>query len=336
MKTLTAILAAVLLGLASARAHEKHEHPPGPGLFGQPPEYIHVLLNPLPVYGMALGAVALAAALLARNQAAQNIGLAIIIIVSASAWPVQHYGQNAYERVRQITGEQGQLWLDQHMGRADKLIYAFYATALLGIGALVSRKKFPRTATGLTIAALLASGVSLGVGGWISKAGGQIRHPEFRTGSASSTEAAPHQHGTSEPALETTQHEKIQPSDATNGQKHAAMPEPASIKVPLPDTLEGTWKAIHEHQGELESAVTGKKFSDVEPHAQLLSELLKRLVELSHGDHKPAVESGVNKVNQALAELKQSAETGSELVLKNYSDAFAKSLDELEQQMKKQ
>jgi hypothetical protein len=64
--------------------------------------------------------------------------------------------------------------------------------------------------------------------------------------------------------------------------------------------------------------------------------LTKRLVELSHPDHKASVDSGANKVNQSLAELGQSAETGSETVSKNNFDAFAKSLNELEQQMKKQ
>lgn len=86
----------------------------------------------------------------------------------------------------------------------------------------------------------------------------------------------------------------------------------------------------------METAITGKKFSEVQTHVEHLTALAKRLVELSHPDHKASVESGVNRINQPLAELKQSAETGSETVLKNNFDAFAKSLNELEQQMKKQ
>ena len=366
MKTLAAIIVAALLGIAGMCAQEKHEHEQpkkqgqspqmsadkrpqksaqakhehahehaaGPGLFGQPPEYVHVLLNPIPVYGLAIGILALGAALLARSKPARAIALGIIIVSSASDWAVAHYGKNAYAGIREKADETGQQWLDEHMDRAEKFIYVFYATALLGIAALISQKKFPRAATGLTIATLLASVVSLGVGGWISKAGGQIRHPEFRHGAAPSKEDGSHQHGEGKPSHETMQHDKMQHSD-TN--KHGAADKqaaekPAAEKAPLPDTLEGAWKAIHEHHGELETAITGKKFSEVQSHAQHLSELTKRLVELSHA----AVESGVNKVNQALAELKQSAETGSELVLKTNFDTFAKSLNELEQQMKKQ
>lgn len=336
MKTLTAILTAVLLGVASASAHEKHEHAAGPGLFGQPPEYVHVLLNPLPVYGLAIGILALGAALLARSKPARAIALGIIIVSSASDWAVTHYGKNAFAGIREKADEAGQQWLDEHMERGEKFIYVFYATALLGIAALISQKKFPRAATGLTLATLVASVVSLGVGGWISKAGGQIRHPEFRAGSAPPTKGAPHEHDASKPSHETMQHDKMQRSDASEGHKHGATGKQAAEKAPLPDTLEGTWKAVHEQHGELEAAVSGKKFSDVQSHAQGLTELLKRLVELSHADHKATVENGVNKVNQTLTEIKQSAETGSELVLKNNFDAFLKSLNELEQQMKKQ
>ena len=336
MKTLAAIVAAALLGIAGACAHEKHEHAAGPGLFGQPPDYVHVLLNPLPVYGLAIGILALAAALLARSKPARAIALGIIVVSSASAWPVQYYGENAYQRVRQISDEAGQQSLDEHMERAEKLIYVFYATALLGIVALVSQRKFPKAATAFAVVTLVVGTASLGAGGWISKAGGQIRHPEFRAGSAPPAQGAPHEHGAGQPSHEMMQHEKAQPTDTRGGHQHEGAPAKGAEKAPLPNTLEGTWKAIHEHHEELESAVSGKKFSDVQSHAQMIGDLAKRLVELSHADHKPAVENGVNKVNQALTELKQSAETGSELVMKTNFDSFLKSLNELEQQMKKQ
>ncbi len=336
MKALAAIIVAALLGGAGAYAHEKHEHAAGPGLFGQPPEYVHMLLNPLPVYGLAIGILALSAALLSRSKPAQALALGVIVVSSASAWPVQYYGENAYQRVRQISDEAGQQSLDEHMERAEKLIYVFYAAALLGIVALVCQRKFPKAALPLAVVTLFVGAASLGTGGWISKAGGQIRHPEFRAGSPPPTKSAPHEHDASKPSHETMQHDKMQPSQTNAARKHGGAPEKAAEKTPLPDTLDGTWKAIHEHHGELETAVSGKKFSDVQSHAQGLTESLKRLVELTHADHKAGVANGVNKVNQALTELKQSAETGSELVMKNNFDAFGKSLNELEQQMKKQ
>lgn len=71
MKTLNILIPVMGVALAAsstALANEGHDHPAGGGLFGLPPEYLHVLLNPLPVYGMAMGVLALGAALLARNK----------------------------------------------------------------------------------------------------------------------------------------------------------------------------------------------------------------------------------------------------------------------------
>ncbi len=130
-------------------------------------------------------------------------------------------------------------------------------------------------------------------------------------------------------------HEKMQPSD-TSGHKHGATSEQTADKTPLPDTLEGVWKAIHENHAGLTSAVKDRKFSDVQSHAKEIRALAKKLVDVTHPDHKPAVESGVNKIVHALDELKSSAETGSESVMKNNFKQFGEALEQLEQQMKKQ
>src|SRR5690242_9208002 len=175
MKALTVILLVVFLAGTKLHAHEEHDHAthehaqhqhaPGPGMFGHPPEYVHVLLNPLPVYGLGIGVLALIAGLIARSKPARIIALGVIVISSASAWPVHHFGTNSYQHVRQISDEQGQNWLDKHMERAEKSLYVFYVTALLGIAGLISYGKFPRAALPLTITTLVASGLSLGIGG---------------------------------------------------------------------------------------------------------------------------------------------------------------------------
>lgn len=179
LKHLIAV-AGLTLFVSSAWAHDGHEHPAGNGLFGLPPEYVHILINPMPVYGMAMGVLALGAALVLKNKTAQTIGIGLVIIAAASAWPVAHFGQNAYKSIRGQSDDAGQDALDEHMERADKLVPIFYATAALGVVALIGRRKFPKAATPLAAVTLAAAIASLGAGGWISKAGGQIRHSEFR------------------------------------------------------------------------------------------------------------------------------------------------------------
>ncbi len=145
------------------------------------PEYVHTLINPLPIYGLALGVVALIIALFLRNRTAQIPALAVIFIAAASAWPAAHFGDEAYDRVLSMSDETGGAWLAAHAHRADVFVWCYYALALVALLALVLPSKFPRTKTPLTILTLLLATVSLGAGGYIAYAGGKIRHREFRT-----------------------------------------------------------------------------------------------------------------------------------------------------------
>jgi disulfide bond formation protein DsbB len=144
------------------------------------PEYIHVLINPLPVYGLAISLVGLIVALFLRSRPAQVTALVLVLVTAASAWPVAHYGEEAEDRVLAMADNDGQAWLEAHAHRADNLIYFFYALALLSAAAIFIPMKWPKSAMPLTIATLLLAIVSLGAGGYIAYAGGKIRHREFR------------------------------------------------------------------------------------------------------------------------------------------------------------
>ncbi|MGI9114125.1 MAG: hypothetical protein DLM52_11805 [Chthoniobacterales bacterium] len=145
------------------------------------PEYVHTLINPLPIYGLALGIVAFIVALLLRNRAAQIPALVVIFIAAASAWPVTYFGDRAYDRVLSMSDEAGSAWLAAHEHRADQFVWCYYALALVALLALIVPRKFPRAKTPLTVLTLLLAIVSLGAGCYIAYAGGRIRHREFRT-----------------------------------------------------------------------------------------------------------------------------------------------------------
>ncbi len=146
----------------------------------QQPEYLHVLLNPLPVYGLAIAVFGLIAALYLRSRGGQLTALVLIFATAASAWPVAHYGDLAYDRVLSMADEPGQAWLEAHSHREDKLIYVFYALAAVAAAAIFIPKKWPKSAMPLVIATLLLGLGALGAGGYIAYAGGKIRHREFR------------------------------------------------------------------------------------------------------------------------------------------------------------
>ena len=199
----------------SAFAHEE-DMSNTQGLFGISPEYIHILINPLPTYGVAIGIGVLVVGLLSRSITMRNVGLVIILLSTGVVWAVVHYGQHAYNHLFPDLDSESKKWADLHMDRAESFIWDFYLTAVLSIIALVVPKSriapppapsqpqptdlekptppptTPKTpmrtlspiGTIFAVIVLISAIISLAFGSWISKAGGRIHHTEFRDGPA--------------------------------------------------------------------------------------------------------------------------------------------------------
>ena len=146
------------------------------------PEYVHLLLNAWPVYGMAAGAFMLLCALAWRQEQAQQIALCWLVLMGAASLLAVHYGQQGYDRVLAMSNREAQGWLMVHMRRAQAWAWVFYATGAVAGGALAARRWQPRVAYCLGILACVLALWSSVLGGWISQAGGQVRHGEFREG----------------------------------------------------------------------------------------------------------------------------------------------------------
>ncbi len=146
------------------------------------PEYVHVLLNPLPVYGLAAGLFSLLLALLFRSRSGQAIALVLILLTSASAWPVAHYGEAAYDRVYSMSYAGAQKWLNWHAYLGERIVWVYYLAAVAAAVALAGLWKTPRWHRAALWITVALSAVSLGLGGFLSFVGGKIRHDEFRHG----------------------------------------------------------------------------------------------------------------------------------------------------------
>jgi hypothetical protein len=144
------------------------------------PEYIHVLLNPIPVYGLLAGLIGLVIGLILKSRRAQTATLALVLISSSSAWPVYEFGQQGYDRVLSMADDAGQAWLDEHKKRGEDLIWIFYALAVLSAIAIAAPIKWPKCSVPLAVLVILLGTVTLGSGAYIAYAGGRIRHREFR------------------------------------------------------------------------------------------------------------------------------------------------------------
>lgn len=205
--TVRSLLAGAVLTLAlPLSAHEKHQHaapkaeaPAAPAQAAptreehrselgivlshlDKPEYWHVLINPIPIFGSGLGALLLLAALWRRSEDLRLAGLTVVLAVGVIVFPTVKAGQRAYDRIYETIPLEAQQWLDVHMERAETLQYVFYLAAILAAAALVARKKRPELFERLTRATLAATALSAALAGWIAHAEGQVTHDEFREG----------------------------------------------------------------------------------------------------------------------------------------------------------
>ena len=141
---------------------------------------MHVLLNPVPTYGLAIGLAGLLLAIIARSRTAIVIALVLVCLSGLSAWPTYYYGEAAYDRVTGNGDSVADQWLTKHMARGEKWIGAFYVLAGLAVIGVLAPIKWPRTSLPLAVVTLVVGCAALGFGGYIAYAGGHVRHKEFR------------------------------------------------------------------------------------------------------------------------------------------------------------
>ena len=144
------------------------------------PEYVHAITNHLPLIGLLVAMLALIAALVTRDRTATLIGLALVCLFALSAWPVYHYGEEGYDRVLSMADDAGGKFLDHHKALAERWIFLYFVTAgVAGLGFMLAWK-WPRTLVYSSLLALVLAAASLAAGMVIAKAGGAVRHREFR------------------------------------------------------------------------------------------------------------------------------------------------------------
>ncbi len=195
------------------------------------PEYVHVLINPLPVYGLSIGVLGLVLALILRTPKVTIAALVLVFVGGISAWPTYHYGEAGYDRVKALSDDAGSKWLDEHMARGEKLIWMFYVLAGVSAIGVVAVAKRPRSSFAVSIVTLVLGTATLGAGGYIAYAGGHVRHREFRFEPPPEARADEHHHGGKDAA-----HDEHTESQSPMPMDHRSMPgmESSKSQVPTP------------------------------------------------------------------------------------------------------
>ncbi len=160
----------------------------------QRPEYVHVVLNHLPLVGLGVAALALIIALLSKSRAATVGSLVLVLLMAGSVWGVVESGEDAYNRIRAIADPDGAPLLKHHMQLADRWVWLYYAAAILAAIALVVTWKKPKWMTPVGIAVVVLSLAATVAGINIAQLGGEVRHPEFRPGADVVPKNVPEEH----------------------------------------------------------------------------------------------------------------------------------------------
>ncbi len=146
------------------------------------PEYIHVAINHLPLIGLPVATLALAAGLISRSRAATLIGFALVALLALSAWPVYYFGDEGYDRVMSMADDDGSAFLKHHKELAERWEFLYYVTAGAAAAGFLSSLKWPKFLRWTSALTLLLAIGCLVTGIFIARPGGEVRHREFRFG----------------------------------------------------------------------------------------------------------------------------------------------------------
>ncbi len=146
------------------------------------PEWTHVLLSHLPLTGLAVAVAVLIAAVILRNRQAILLGLALVGLLSASAWPVMVFGEQGSKRGLAWADKESRAYLRHHMELGDRWGKLYYACALVSVSGLVLSWKRPRLQYSSAVLAVALAVMGLYAGWIIAASGAEAKHMEFRMG----------------------------------------------------------------------------------------------------------------------------------------------------------
>jgi Na+/H+-translocating membrane pyrophosphatase len=149
------------------------------------PEYVHLLLNHIPIIGLAFAIIPLLLGLIKNNSTTLLAGLLIAVLSGWTTPLVMDSGERAYERYKQgvvtaFLDKNVEEVLETHEHRAEAWSKVLYATAIVATLTLLVYFFRPNWIRWASIAVILLCIASTFAGIWIAKSGGEIRRPDFR------------------------------------------------------------------------------------------------------------------------------------------------------------
>lgn len=139
----------------------------------------HLLVNHLPVVGIAFAALALLCAMLLKSLDVKRFVLALTAVAGLAALPAYFTGEPAEDVAENLPGVTKAL-IHEHEEAAEFATVLAVVTGLAAAAALVLARRRPELLQKGVPGVLLLSLVTLGAMGKTAHEGGKIRHPEIR------------------------------------------------------------------------------------------------------------------------------------------------------------
>jgi len=145
--------------------------------------HLHLIVNHVPVMGVLFGLIFLLVAMVGRNKTLIKASLWILVFVAILTIPAYLTGGGAEEVLEGLPGISTDL-IHEHEDAAEQAFIAVLALGVIAaLGLLVNRAK--NRVSGIFLATIFLLTIITGVlMGGAANMGGQIRHPEIRSGTA--------------------------------------------------------------------------------------------------------------------------------------------------------
>ena len=140
----------------------------------------HLLINHIPVIGTWIGTGVLVWGLIIRKEDVRRLALGLLAVVALSAAPAFLSGSEAEDRAESLPGVSS-ADVSDHESAATWALGGCVVLGLAAIGVLLAfrRKAIPTAGLAGVLGLALVCSALLG---WTAHLGGEIRHPEIRSG----------------------------------------------------------------------------------------------------------------------------------------------------------
>ncbi|MFN7942700.1 MAG: hypothetical protein U0X73_14015 [Thermoanaerobaculia bacterium] len=161
-----------------------------------PAEHVHLLVNHIPIIGLAFAVLPIAWGLIRRDRRTAVLGAILAVLATLPTPLVVWSGEAAEDRLHLTLDPDATITLaPEHEERAEATQWALYATLALAASSVVvfgRGERRARLATALLAATLAAGIAGLALAAWTAEAGGRIRHTELRSGSRPAPDGSAH------------------------------------------------------------------------------------------------------------------------------------------------